>query len=80
MNLTLLVITLKIKVHICWINTNCKIIRLTSQLHFLNRCKYNNVFPAHFSHIYSVSKWLKHFRSIRKFNKTLYNTKKGFKH
>jgi len=61
-----------------WIDTNYKILRLTSQLYFLKQCKHNNIFPTHLSHICSVNNWLRQQRAIRKFNNTLHTAKKEF--
>jgi len=57
-----------------WIDTNYKLIRTTSQIHFLKTCKCNKLIPTHLSHLYKTSYIYKHYKTIHKLNKVIYNS------
>jgi len=59
-----------------WINSNYKLIRATSQVHFLKTCKLNNIIPPHLSHIYNKKFSFNHHKTIKKLERLLYNSKK----
>jgi len=43
-----------------WIDTNYKLIRATSQVHFLKTYKLNNIVPTHLLHIYKITSTYKY--------------------
>jgi len=59
-----------------WINTNYRLIKATSQVHFLKTCKLNNVIPSHLSHIYNIKVYSNHYKTTKKLERLLYNSQK----
>jgi len=59
-----------------WIDTNYKLIRATSQVYFLKTCKLNNIVPTHLIHIYKITSTYKHYKTVQKLEKVLYNSQK----
>jgi hypothetical protein len=60
-----------------WIDTNYKIIKITTQLKFLKHCKTNNVYPIHLSSICQKKFNFDRHRSTQKLDKLLHNVRKG---
>jgi len=57
-----------------WIDTNYKLIRATSQLHYLKNCKLNNLIPMHLFHLYKTPFTHKHYKTTHKLEKVIYNS------
>jgi len=59
-----------------WINTNYRLIKATSQVHFLKTCKLNNIVPTHLSHIYNIKFYSNHYKTTKKLERLLCNSQK----
>jgi len=59
-----------------WIDINYKLIKATSQVHFLKTCKLNNIIPSHLSHIYNIKFYSNHYKTTKKLERLLHNSQK----
>jgi len=59
-----------------WIDTNYRLIRATSQVHFLKNCKLNNLVPSHLSYIYRTMFYHNHYKTTLKLERLIYKSQR----